>query len=414
MKKKKKEAQIEIIRAKDVLSGMEYPYLPAEWDWEIRNVPFSLLDQAPDSSCSQDAPTLRLVKEDKVINIHIPGMDTATFLSYWGLRPSMRKGGYVLSKRFSRLMHPYRYFRFFEPDEIRIIHRPDWNVDLWDGCGRVSRKFIEREILPTLADLPEEKRRKYERELLHTGRFEITIMHEGGQEKGDVIVFDELEADADFMFPAGSAKSEFVQDKLIFVGLAAARHAKEGMRFDPQSLINLHPFITPERLLEWVKWESELFLEALEAGQVGRVYSRLAADEERLAKLSNWHVAEYLASGGDPRWFAGITRELGKQHLSRIRHKTEGKLRFPAPGGRFYIMPAAVGEKEVEAGHIELDKHHATAWVKDQDWLEYIVEILGGCDGDDGLWVLPFTDWDGSRRILAWRSPNQLLTCVHL
>ena len=143
--------------------------------------------------------------------------------------------------------------------------------------------------------------------------------------------------------------------------LAAARHAKDGMRFDPQSLINLHPFITPEKLLDWARLESELFLEALESGTVGRVYSRLAADEERLAKLSNWYVAEYIASGGDPRWFAGITRELGKQHLNRIKHKTAGKLRFPAPGGRYYIMPAVVGQKEVGRGHVELDHYNATA-----------------------------------------------------
>ena len=398
----RKQQEISIIRAEDVLPGMEYPYLPGEWNWEIHNIPFSRLDSAT------DAPTVRLVKDDKVIDIHVPGMGTTDFLAHWGLRASMRRGGYVLCKRFSRLIHPYRYWGFFEPDEVKIVHCADWDANLWDGCGRVSKRFVHNQLLPRLADLPEEKRRKYDRELRHTGRFEITVMHAGGQEKGDCIVFDELPDGADFMFPAGSAKSEFAQDGLIFVGLAAARHAKDGMRFDPQSLINLYPFIQPAMLLEWAKWESQLFLEALEKGEVGRVYSRLAADEESLAKLSNWHVAEYMASGGDARWFAAITRELGKQHAARIEHKTSGKLRFPAPGGRYYIMPAVVGQKEVPLGHIELDHHNATAWVNDHDWLSYLVELLGGCDGDDALWVLPFTDWDGSRQILAWRSPNQL------
>ncbi|MGB0384732.1 MAG: hypothetical protein ACPGWR_07905 [Ardenticatenaceae bacterium] len=402
IKNQKRVDEIEVLSTQDVHVGMKYPYLPTEWKWEIHNIPFSLLDQA------EPNPTVRLVKDNKVIDIHVPSMNTNEFLAHWGLRPHLSRGGYILCKRFSRLIHPYRYWTFLNPDEVKIVHREDWDADLWDGCGRVSKRFIRDHLLPRLSDLPEEKRRKYERELLHTGRFEITVMHEGGQEKGDCIVFDELPDGADFMFPAGSAKSEFAQEGLVFVGLATARHPKDGMRFDPQSLINLHPFITPFELLEWAEWESGVFLEALGEGKVGQIYSRLAADEESLEKLSNWHVAEYIASGGDSRWFAGITRELGKQHLNRIKHKTKGKLRFPAPGGRYYIMPAVVGEKCVPRGHIELDHHNATAWVNDQDWCEYLVELLGGCDGDDGLWILPFTDWDGSRQILAWRSPNQL------
>lgn len=108
------------------------------------------------------------------------------------------------------------------------------------------------------------------------------------------------------MFPTGSAWLSFAQDKLV--SCARPRHPKDGMRFDPQSLINLHPFITPEKLLEWAEWESGLFLEALGEPGGKQIYSRLAADEENLQRLSNWHVAEYIASGGDPRWFAGITR----------------------------------------------------------------------------------------------------------
>ncbi len=55
-----------------------------------------------------------------------------------------------------------------------------------------------------------------------------------------------------------------------------------------------------------------------------------------------------------------------------------------------------------------MDHYNATAWVNNDDWCEYLVELLGGCDGDDALWILPFTDWNGSRQIFAWRSPNQL------
>jgi len=36
-----------------------------------------------------------------------------------------------------------------------------------------------------------------------------------------------------------------------------------------------------------------------------------------------------------------------------------------------------------------------------------IAGILGGADNDDALWLHPFTDHDGTRKVLAWRSPNQ-------
>jgi len=35
-----------------------------------------------------------------------------------------------------------------------------------------------------------------------------------------------------------------------------------------------------------------------------------------------------------------------------------------------------------------------------------IRDILGGADQDDALWVHGFTDHDGERKVLAWRSPN--------
>ena len=61
-------------------------------------------------------------------------------------------------------------------------------------------------------------------------------------------------------------------------------------------------------------------------------------------------------------------------------------------------------------GHLELDPTCATAWVNDKDWLTYIVAVLGGCDGDDAVWVMPFSDAsdNGQQKVLLWRSPNQL------
>ncbi|NLF67141.1 MAG: hypothetical protein GX579_21340, partial [Chloroflexi bacterium] len=174
-------------------------------------------------------------------------------------------------------------------------------------------------------------------------------------------------------------------------------------------LINLHPFFRPEQLLVWMELESALFLEGIESGRLAEVMGRLTgiASEEELAELSGWHVGEYLASGGHPMWFAGIAKSLARQHLNRLGRR-ERRLRCPAPGGRYYVFPAAVGGRDVAAGHIDLEPATATAWVNDGDWLDYVVDVLGGCDGDDALWVLPFTDQDGDRKVLAWRSPNQL------
>ncbi|MCZ7672340.1 MAG: hypothetical protein M5U34_37070 [Chloroflexi bacterium] len=97
-------------------------------------------------------------------------------------------------------------------------------------------------------------------------------------------------------------------------------------------------------------------------------------------------------------------------------------MRLPIPGGRHYVMPTAVGQRagikglDVPRGHIHIDDQRGTAWVNDEDWLtlpdspkgEGIAGILGGADNDDALWLHPFTDYDGERKVLAWRSPNQV------
>jgi hypothetical protein len=79
-------------------------------------------------------------------------------------------------------------------------------------------------------------------------------------------------------------------------------------------------------------------------------------------------VGEYIASGGSLMWFAGMVKAVARQHLNRLGSRAS-KLRCPAPGGRYYIFPAAVGNRHVPAGQVELDPACATAWVNDSDWL---------------------------------------------
>jgi hypothetical protein len=121
-------------------------------------------------------------------------------------------------------------------------------------------------------------------------------------------------------------------------------------------------------------------------------------------------------------WFRSHVKSLMNQHLKRLNHSTLAKMRLPIPGGRHYVMPVVVGKPagikglDVPRGHIHIDDKRGTAWVNDDDWLalpdspkgEGIAGILGGADNDDALWLHPFTDHDGQRKVLAWRSPNQV------
>lgn len=391
-----------VLRFDDNRGGLAYPFLPNELQWQIVSQPFS--DEESLTKIFQaDSPTLRWVKDDKVLDLTIPGMDTQTFLSRSGLQLSMCKGGYVLSKRVSRVIRPFRYWGFFSDKEVSIDYNPYLDGRLWDGSGQVSRGFIQR--LADSLDLDE----RHRRELLHTNRFEVTTLHAGGQDKGHVLVVDDLAVD--FMFPASSAKQELaLVDGRVFIGLHPI-HSEDQMCLDIQSIINLHPFFQPEHLLAWAGMESELFLSGIRDGRLEAILNRLydAESVSDLDGLADWHVGEYIASGGSLMWFAGMVKAVARQHLHRLDGRAS-KLRCPAPGGRYYLFPAAVGNRNVPEGHVELDPTCATAWVNDSDWLTTIVGVLGGCDGDDAVWVLPFSDIsdNGQRKMLIWRSPNQL------
>ncbi len=400
------------IRFDDNLGGLAYPFLPADWSWQIVSRPLEAGDDAqgePATAISAapptpaGEPTLRWVKDDKVLDLHVPGMDAEEFIRRTGLRLSMHKGAFVLSKRLSRVMRPYRYWGFFAEDELTIAYDRQLDARLWDGGGRVSRRFVRR--LAESLELDD----RHRRELPAANRFEVTTLHAGGQDKGHVWVDDDLEPD--FLFPAGSAKTELsLVDGRIFVGLQPV-HSQDQMCLDIQSLINLHPFFQPEQLPAWAQAESELFLSGIRDGRLAQILNRLYDVESAagLDSLASWHVGAYVAAGGRLMWFAGMVKAVARQHLNRLGSRA-GKMRCPAPGGRYYLFPAAVGDRDVPPGQAELDPNCATAWVNDEDWLTTIVPVLGGCDGDDAVWVLPFSDADDgdAHKLLLWRSPNQL------
>lgn len=226
------------------LGGQVYPFLQRSPGWEIHTR--SVCAEVEETS----VPTLRWVKDDKICDLFIPHQTADQFLALSGLTLSMHKGPYVLSKRISRIMRPYRYFQFFQPNDILIDHNSELNPVTWDGAGQISSRVIER-IAQNL-DPTHPYHELHLKELRHTRRFEITVMHDGGQEKGHVMVCDDLAVD--IMFPAGSTKTEIALQNRVFVGLQPV-HAEENMRLDVQSLVNLHPFFRPEHLLAWMEQE---------------------------------------------------------------------------------------------------------------------------------------------------------------
>ncbi len=384
----------------------------------------------PYHSFGMAEPTLRWVKDNKVVDLYVDGMAAEDYFAATGLRfHNERKGPYVLSKRVSRIMRPYFVSGSFDPGEVSIRYMdeadyatftadPAAGPKVFDGAGVISRRMLERMVIR--GDLSPVKQAQLKREIARAGRVEFTILTERGQDKGHAIVSDDLAsiADADFLIPRDTKGEVTLENGRTWVGIDFV-HGKDHMRIDIQSLINLHPFFGNEQYERWLEDEGTVFIEAVKSGDVAAPMARIDR-EETLEDVQAWALREFFASGGHPQWFQYHTKALMNRHLERLNAAAEGKLRIPIPGGRYYVMPAGVGraasvDVPVEPGQIHIDHRRGTAWVSDEDWLGFedspkgagIAAILGGADNDDALWLHPFTDHDGSRRVLAWRSPNQ-------
>ena len=406
------------------LGGAVYPFLTGlDREWRLLSKDAGI-DEAylPIHTLGQEMPALRWVNGDKVHDLYVDGMDNERFLAQTGLRLSMEKGGFVLSKRLSRLMRPYFVSRFFPDDGVKIgyLDQTDDQAKVWDGAGLISRQMLSKLALP--AELTLAKRKRLERELKRARRVEFTVMSRQGQDKGHAIVAENLRDSAgnpvDFLLPQDTKREISLNNGKIFVGINFV-HGQGQMHLDIQSLINLYPFFDEKRLLNWLGEEGELFAHAVQSGEIGEVMGKIDPDAT-LDDLQRWTLKEYLASGGHPMWFRTHVRSIFNQHLKRLNSQRLTKMRLPIPGGRYYVMPAGVGQRAgrkmaVGRGEIQLDPRPATAWVNDEDWLMLedsptsmgIAGILGGADNDDALWLHPFTDTDGEQKILAWRSPNQ-------
>ena len=410
----------------DKLGGATFPFLEqTQRAWRILTRPVDeTAEPHPAHTFGLDRPTLRWVNGSQVSDLYVDGMTTEEFLEATGLKLDLHKGGFVLSKRISRVMRPHFASNFFDPDDVRVAYMEQFpeEAKIWDGAGLISRQMLRKMILAE--DLSPAKRERLETELRYAKRVEFTVMTPKGQDKGHAMVADDLRDEnglpVDFLLPQDTKKEVRLDNGRTFVGLSFV-HGHNDMRLDIQSLINLHPFFREDRLLDWLKDEGDLFVQAVETGQVAEAMGRIDR-HTTLEEVQAWPLREYFASGGHPMWFRSHVKSLMNQHLKRLNHSTLEKMRLPIPGGRYYVMPAAVGRRagikglDVPRGHIHIDDQRGTTWVNDQDWLalpdshkdEGIAGILGGADNDDALWLHPFTDHDGERKVLAWRSPNQV------
>ena len=251
------------------IGKMQYPFLSQFDQWTIETSLIKTEEEVQAVSDDSCDPTLMWVGDGKVNRLFIPGMSAEDFWQVTGLRPSMEKGGFTLSKRLKRVLSPERFCAFMLKESVSIQHDESLNRELWDGCGQVSVQFVEkfiRRLNLTQRD---------ENELLKSNRFEITLMHEGGQEKGHVVVTDGLEAD--FRFPQESFKTQLrLEGDHVFVALNPI-HKHDSMLLDIQSLINLHPFFSNAQLLAWHReWLQTFAVGICEGKQTTAMLQRLA------------------------------------------------------------------------------------------------------------------------------------------
>ena len=323
-------ANVGIINQETALGGAIYPFLEQTGRaWAVFTHDLEQTTCYPHlNSFGMVKPTLRYVKDGKIEDVFVDGMTTEQFLTKIGLTLGMDKGGFVLSKRLSRIVRPYFASASFpqEAVSIRYLDQTSDEQKLWDGAGLVSRKMLKRLIIPP--DAPPAKRAELLREIRQCQRVEFTVMTERGQDKGHAIVSDDL--DADFVLPRDTKKEVKLTNGQTWVGINFV-HAHDEMRIDIQSLINLHPFFDEAQYTQWLDDEGNLFTHAVESGQVDQAMSRIDPFAT-LDDVEAWHLREYFASGGHAMWSPSVVRNLMNQHLKRLNETTLERMRLPVPG----------------------------------------------------------------------------------
>lgn len=423
-----------VISSDAVRAGEAYPFFEASGRrWSLVSVPLDgEVRVHPSHRLGMEEPTLVWFSDNDRKELYVDGMRTREFCGAVGLDFSLHKGAAVLSKRMSRVLRPYRVWEWFDSGQVKIAYmeQSPQEAKVWDGAGLIDRRMLTK--LPVPEGIADGEARAWRRRLLREGRVEFTIQHAGGQDKGHAIVVDKLRDDTgkrvDFLLPQDT-KPEVVLSDGVFVGINPV-HGKDDLRLDIQSFINLSAFFGQEQAVDGARAELNLFEAAVATNQLEAVGMQLGGREGGQGQA--WPLQAFWEAGGDIRWSPHLIKAVFDQHLRRLEASAKDKVRLPQVGGRYYVMPAGVGRRGgldlvVARGEVHLDPEHATAWVNDTDWLSLsgdrtedygdgIAAILGGADNDDGLWLAPFEDSSGvgegvgqaARRILVWRSPNNV------
>lgn len=374
------------IQDNEQLGGQKYPLLDG-YEWRIESTDISDEEAVKWVRAPSETPQLRWVRQDRVEDLY-----TDAPLKF---DLSMAKGGFVLSKRISRIMRPYFYWALLK--KVDIYYDPDLDPKTWDGAGLIRKGFLER----LMHHLPENKEDMLRKRLRKAGRVEFTVLSERGEDKGHALVVSNLEHD--IVLPCDTKTEIKWLDGRTMVGVQPISSHDE-MWVDVQSLINLHPFLDNAHYLKWLEDAGNKHLRDIESG-------KMDWDDDDVLHLDvdkawQWPIMDYLTSGGKAMWFSGIVKALASQHIRMVQARGLDHIRLPVPGGRYYVFVDTVGGKAIPPGRILLDPKHATAWVSSEDWPS-LAETWGGADQDDMLWCLPFRKTTGDLAVIAWRSPNQ-------
>jgi hypothetical protein len=394
-----------------------YPLFPTDRAWTLVARDGATLHENPldpTHNFGMTTPTLSWQNGNQRMELYVDGLDHVAWQARYGVEFRVTKNGFVTSKRMSRMLRDYRVSDRLPEAEVRVdyLDLDDDGEAVWDGAGLMSRAMLER--LKISPNMPTDQQERLREELKHIGRVEFTMVNSSGQHKGHALVVDDL--DVDFRLPRDIKKDAVTTDGTAFVGVNFV-HPHDDMRLDMQSIAHLHPFFEEGQMLDYLHQEGELFRQAIESGRQGEAMARL--ERATAEDLSNWPMRNFFARGGQAQWFPGMVKGLIDGHLERLEVSLErGKLRMPINGGRYYVMTSDVAQAAgmnipLERGQVHLDPATATAWVHRDDWLAFegeqgIRHILGGADQDDALWLHGFTDHDGERKVLAWRSPNNI------
>jgi hypothetical protein len=385
------------------IGTMDYPFLNRiSTTWRISSVDTSKVESRFYVFKTLGVHTFAWIKDSSVVflDMSVDGkhLSESEFLALSNIttRPSHI---FKTAKRLSRLFNAYQVGQAGFIPNVRIYENEFLDESAWDGAGIVSRRFVVSFFKSqgmTAKNIAKN---------LMFKRLEFTINNEDGQYKGHVFVDNEIVIDGeeyDFCFGPNAPKLEVSLSGDVFVGMRPVK-GHDHMFLDIQSLVNLHEFFGVERLLGYLKDSCDDYLASIEDNTVLGGLSNI--DDE-----SEWLLAKYAQNKGKSMWFKSIVSQLGNVFLKTLSEKTRKNMRLPVPGGRYYIIADEVVGIDVKPGFTKIDPDKSAIIVNTNDYKTYIQGVLGGCDADDGCWIVPFTnegDELGKKNLLVWRSPNQ-------